>query len=697
MSKLALAVLVALFVPAVAHAGDVALRMQDVPLGPRALSAARTPMHFNMLGVHWRGPGSVSYRTRSLAGTWRGWTDVDADANADLGSPERDTWRDGDLAWTGPSSSVQFRTRGKVTRLRSYYVWSRVTTRPLRRLSFAGSPAILPRSAWQADEKIKRAKPIYAPTLKLAIVHHTAGTNSYSPAQAAAIVRGIEVYHVKGNGWNDIGYNFLVDRFGNVYEGRAGGTERNVIGAHAQGFNTGSVGVALIGNYSHAAPPKAQQDALVKLLAWRLDVAHIDPLSTVVLTSGGNAKFRAGKVVTLRTISGHRDTGPSECPGALAYRLLPSIASRVSTTGLPKLYSPVVSGKLGGKVRFQARLSSAFPWTVTVTDVRGSVVAKGSGQSAIVDWTWDATRAGKGPFAWRIEAGPTVRPATGSFGKLSAPATAVPGALTLTGLAATPSVVSPAPDGSGEVATISFALGAAARVTASVADWNGGAPIPVFDRTLAAGKGSFDVVVGTLPDGRYTLLVTARAGAKAISQQLELVVDRTLGGLLATPGAISPNGDGVSDASTVGFSLAQAVPVRVEIRSGVAVVASLFAGTLGPGVYAFPWDGTSAGARVPDGAFDAVVTVTDALGDVARSARVVVDTVPPVLSLLDAASLRFQLSEPATVSLTVNGQPLVLPAPSGVFTAPWSSGAVTSVSAQARDAAGNASPVVTGP
>src|SRR5439155_19508387 len=112
----------------------------------------------------------------------------------------------------------------------------------------AGSPAIVSRSSWLADEKIVRAKPLYAPVLKLAIVHHTASANDYTPAQAAAIVRGIEAYHVNGNGWNDIGYNFLVDRYGTVYEGRAGGIEKNVIGAHALGFNTGTVGISLIGN-----------------------------------------------------------------------------------------------------------------------------------------------------------------------------------------------------------------------------------------------------------------------------------------------------------------------------------------------------------------------------------------------------------------------------------------------------------------
>ena len=176
-------------------------------------------------------------------------------------------------------------------------------------------------------------------------------------------MRGIEIYHVEGNGWNDIGYNFLIDRYGTIYEGRGGGITKNVIGAHALGFNNGTVGIALIGDFQNATPPPAMQKALVRLLAWRLDIAHIDPLSTVAYTSGGNAKFPAGKVAVLRAISGHRDTGPTECPGNDAYALLPAIAKRVSLTGLPKLYSPAVSGSLGGAVRFQARLSSSLPWT----------------------------------------------------------------------------------------------------------------------------------------------------------------------------------------------------------------------------------------------------------------------------------------------------------------------------------------------
>ena len=130
--------------------------------------------------------------------------------------------------------------------------------------------------------------------MHFAVVHHTAGSNNYTRAQSAAIVRGIEVYHVKGNGWNDIGYNFLVDKYGQVFEGRYGGVDKNVIGAHAEGFNTGSFGVALIGTYDAAQPAGGRADALVKLLAWRLDLAHVDPLSTAHLRSRAATRASGG-------------------------------------------------------------------------------------------------------------------------------------------------------------------------------------------------------------------------------------------------------------------------------------------------------------------------------------------------------------------------------------------------------------------
>src|SRR5205085_10459880 len=143
---------------------------------------------------------------------------------------------------------------------------------------------------WHAPESIRRAPTLYADGVHLVFIHHTAGSNSYSASQSASIVRAIMLYHVQANGWNDIGYNFLVDKYGQIFEGRYGGMTRPVIGAHAEGFNTGSVGVALIGSYNSRAPSAAARVALENLLAWRLDVAHVDPRSSLTWISGGNPR-----------------------------------------------------------------------------------------------------------------------------------------------------------------------------------------------------------------------------------------------------------------------------------------------------------------------------------------------------------------------------------------------------------------------
>ena len=258
--------------------------------------------------------------------------------------------------------------------MRAHLVWSPVEGAPpppRRAPAAAEEPPIVPRLSWGANELIKRGTPSYAAALQLAVVHHTAGTNAYTAAHSAAIVRGIQLYHVRGNGWNDIGYNFLVDKFGQIFEGRFGGIEANVVGAHSQGFNTGSTGVAVLGTYGGTAITPAARAALVRLLAWRLDVAHADPLRTLNVLSGGNPRFRSGVPVFLRAVSGHRDTGFTDCPGDRLYASLDALARDVSRTGLPKIYEPAAQGAPGGPVRFTARLSSSLPWTLTVLDTTG--------------------------------------------------------------------------------------------------------------------------------------------------------------------------------------------------------------------------------------------------------------------------------------------------------------------------------------
>src|SRR5438128_2713510 len=135
-----LAAFAALAVPSLARAGDVAMRVREIPLGSRSLAAVQSPMHFNMLALHWIGSGSVSYRVHRLHGTWSSWVAADADVAPDGGTG---LWHDGNLDWTAAADAVQFRPRGDVRRLRSYELWSRVTTKPVRHISATGTPAIV--------------------------------------------------------------------------------------------------------------------------------------------------------------------------------------------------------------------------------------------------------------------------------------------------------------------------------------------------------------------------------------------------------------------------------------------------------------------------------------------------------------------------------------------------------------------------
>ena len=205
------------------------MTVRDVPLhGARALAAA--PTRFDLVGLHWRGPGSVEFRTRSLAGRWSGWQRAAPEAEdlPDVGNAERGAARAGGSGIpTGPARRTGSRTgctggRAAACVLRPEPGGARPAATALDR----GLAASARREAWGANEAIRRAAPTYAAGVQFAVVHHTAGSNSYTASQSAAIVRGIEVYHVKGNGWNDIGYNFLVDKYGQVFEGRFGGVDK---------------------------------------------------------------------------------------------------------------------------------------------------------------------------------------------------------------------------------------------------------------------------------------------------------------------------------------------------------------------------------------------------------------------------------------------------------------------------------------
>jgi len=330
----------AAFGSSTAHSVTVDLQ----PRGSGTFGVASRLARFTLAGVSWRGTGSVELRTRGLSGHWSTWRAAapEDEDGPDAGSVEqrRAGWRLGNPWWVGVSDRIEARAAGDVSAVRAELVWSPDVKIPLRVTAAVGAPAIVPRLSWGADEKIRRGPPSYASEVRFAIVHHTAGRNDYSRSEAAAIVKGIQLFHVQGNGWNDIGYNFLVDRFGTIYEGRYGGIDRNVIGAHALGFNTGSVGIALLGSYGSTKPSQAALDAIAKLIAWRLDLAHVDPTSFVNVISGGSEKYARGIPVLLNAVSGHRDTGLTECPGNALYPRLNSIAAAARSLGGLKIFEP---------------------------------------------------------------------------------------------------------------------------------------------------------------------------------------------------------------------------------------------------------------------------------------------------------------------------------------------------------------------
>jgi uncharacterized protein with LGFP repeats len=198
-------------------------------------------------------------------------------------------------------------------------------------------PAIIGRAQWGADESQVCGKPVYDSGVRAGIVHHTAGSNDYTPEDSAGIVRSIFEYHTRTLGWCDIAYNALVDKYGQVFEGRAGGIDRPVEGAHTGGFNVDTWGVAMLGNFDDVPPTPIQLRTTGRLLGWRLGLDRVDPMGSVVLTSAGGSftKFPKGAPITLPTIFTHRDVGNTDCPGNAAYAAMPLLRDTAAHFNTP--------------------------------------------------------------------------------------------------------------------------------------------------------------------------------------------------------------------------------------------------------------------------------------------------------------------------------------------------------------------------
>ena len=230
----------------------------------------------------------------------------------------------------------------------------------------SSKPSIFTRAQWGADEALMTWTPSYG-NIQVGFVHHSVDTNDYTADQVPAMIRGIYAYHAQTLGWGDIGYNFLIDRFGRTWEGRSGGMDKPVIGGQTYGYNAVSTGVAAIGNFDIAAVPQAVTDAFKQIFAWKFSLAGIP-------ATGASPELAPGGT-PLQRISGHRDAYATACPGQYLYAKLPEI--RDGAAALMSVPAAFPHTRLAGADRYATAV--AISQSAFRPQSRGSVVTLASG------------------------------------------------------------------------------------------------------------------------------------------------------------------------------------------------------------------------------------------------------------------------------------------------------------------------------
>jgi flagellar hook assembly protein FlgD len=518
-------------------------------------------------------------------------------------------------------------------------------------------PTIVTRAQWGADESWRTGTPDYA-SVRMAFVHHTVSGNDYTKEQAPALVRAIYYYHAKSEGFRDIGYNFLIDRYGTIYEGRYGGITRGPVGAQVLGFNTGTTGISIIGDFSNVAPPTQAIASLEYLLAWKLDVHHIDPASMVSMVCGVTDKFKAGQTVQLPAISGHRDANFTACPGDKLYAQLPTVRAVVADRGLPKIYGYLASTSvispngdgLGDSTTVTYAISEAADWTITVTAADGTMVRSFAGNGQFVTQAWDGLDANGKPVpdgTYTITGTATCSATSATPGATATPAvTTVVVDTTLpsfTGFVVRSQLVNPDGTGAGDRVGISYALSEAGTVQVIVKDAAGAQvrQIQGWTRVTAGahsvswdGKVSSNGKLVPAAEGQYTIEADGRdAAGNPCSVSGTVAVDRTVRVSSAQPLYFSPNGDRWQQTAKVTFVLRRAATVKVSVLRSAKSVASQSLGSLAVGTHTFVWKGrTAAGKLAAAGSYSVVFTSDSGQATVQAACSSVVDLGRPTIT-----------------------------------------------------------------
>ncbi len=418
----------------------------DTRAEPVVFTAPVGTAPYSLVGVTWDAvqPRKVSpedlhvlVRTRSQ-GAWQDWTELatdsgDAPADDETGAAAGATREGTSPYFAGPSDGIQVRVDSRTgfvpIGLRADLIdpgtsdadSHLVASVPSTAAAAAGKPAVFTRAQWGADEKLRNGSATYEPKMKVAFVHHTATSNSYTKDQAAAAVRSIYAYDTNSLGWSDIAYNVLVDKFGQVFEGRAGGLDKYVRSGATGGFNAKSWAVSALGNYVSTDPSSAMLSSIEKVLAWKLGISHLNPQGKTHLTaangSGTTAKYKDGTKVSFDVISGHRDAGATACPGTKLYAKLPEIRSKVAALMGAQLYKTSASPKVVAKgettpVQVSATALTAQTWRLDVTPQGSATVVRSyqgtaaAGGEIAVSWNLkdsDGSKVPKGIYTLSLQ------------------------------------------------------------------------------------------------------------------------------------------------------------------------------------------------------------------------------------------------------------------------------------------------------
>ncbi|MGZ4709589.1 MAG: N-acetylmuramoyl-L-alanine amidase [Acidimicrobiales bacterium] len=301
---------------------------------------------FRLIAVrlHTASDAPVLLRVHDATG-WGDWQSLatDGDDSPDADSPEAAHAAEvaggatfSEPAWVGHADGYEISVPADATDATAEVV--RDTTRIVKKdgsqagavvVPASGQPAINSRASWGARPSVD--PPSIAPTVRMAIVHHSVTANDYAPGDVPGILRSIQTFHIDGRGWNDIAYNFAVDKYGTIWEARGGGITNAVLGGHAMGANYETTGVVTLGDFTAAAAPQAMVNSVADLVGWKLYVHGTDPNGTNTYTLGQNTKYPTGTVLTLPNVIGHRDVGSTGCPGDNLYPRLGEIRTRAGS------------------------------------------------------------------------------------------------------------------------------------------------------------------------------------------------------------------------------------------------------------------------------------------------------------------------------------------------------------------------------